>query len=341
MGTPISNVLLFISVVLVTSITILFFRPICPPHERTVCNKLDEVTTFSPCFPSALVDSQVACHDSSSCQDLSKKTKTNPSPDLSRRAFFSALYTDNDFLEGALLLGHTVKKFHPQYGMYMMYFPHVLSNRTLCSLREVGWIPREVKNIPPPLQGTWSHFIHQFTKLTLWNMTEFDAIVYLDVDTLVLDEISHLHELVVDPSRTRFEFAAVADNWHGKFAYHFNAGVLVLHPSSAVFNELLRTMTLPDNYHPAMAEQAFLNAFFQLRYLQLPMIYNVNLAMFSAYPDLWRRMRRDFKIVHFTLVKPFLKHSNSAYDIPLQLYEEVAKGYINSSAAQRIKLKCL
>ena len=362
MGIPSRSGFLFVAAVLLTSVSWHFLRPpviqhnvrrcilsnitpvlrpMCQPHERTVCNKLDDVTTFSPCFPSTLLDSQVACHDSSSCQDLSEKRKTYPSADVSRKAFFSALYTDNNFLEGALLLGHTVKKFHPQHGMYMMYFPNALSNRTLCSLREVGWIPRAVKSIPPPFQGTSPHLIHQFTKLTLWNMTEFDAIVYLDVDTLVLDDISHLHELVVDPSRTRFEFAAVADNWHGKFAYHFNSGVLVLHPSTAVFNEFLRTMTQPANYYPTMADQAFLNAFFQLRYLQLPVIYNVNLAMYSAYPDLWTRLQGDFKIIHFTVVKPFLKQSNSGYDIPLKLYERVLKDYMNSSVAQRIKAKCL
>ncbi|CAF3026786.1 unnamed protein product, partial [Rotaria sp. Silwood2] len=45
-------------------------------------------------------------------------------------------------------------------------------------------------------------------------MTEFDSIVYLDLDTVVLGDIAHLHELVAEPSRTRFEFAAVADNSH-------------------------------------------------------------------------------------------------------------------------------
>ena len=352
-----------VSTVVVTSLSMHFLRPLvveesaqkcvvynvphvlrakCQPRERTVCNKLDEMTTFSPCFPSTLLNSNVACHDSIACQDPSvKKTKTRPSSDLSRQVFFSALYTDNNFLEGALLLGHTLKKYHPHHQMYMMHLETALSTRTLCSLRQVGWIPRAVQNIPPPLQGTGPRFINQFTKLILWNMTDFDAIVYLDVDTLVLGDISHLHQLVANPSRTRFEFAAVADSWYGKFTYHFNAGVLVLHPSTAVFNELLGTMRVPGNYHPTMAEQAFLNAFFQLRYLQLPVIYNVNVAMYSTYPDLWERLGRDFKIVHFTLAKLFLNQSNSAYEVPLQLYKEVANDYTNSSVARRIPIKCI
>ncbi|CAF0935595.1 unnamed protein product [Adineta ricciae] len=317
-------------------------RPMCQREERIICDKLDQVTIYSPCFPSTLLDSEVACHDSYSCDEQTTRiaTKNVPIDDVSRKAFFSALYTDNNFLEGAMLLDHTLKKYHPRYQMYIMHFENALSNRTLCSLRQIGWIPRVVKKIPPPLKGTWSHFIDQFTKLTLWNMTEFDSIIYLDTDTLVLNDISHLHELVSDPSRTRFEFAAVADNWHGKFAYHFNAGVLVLHPSTSVFNELIRTMSLPGNYHPTMAEEAFLNAFYQLRYLQLPLIYNVNLAMYPAYRDLWKRLQRDFKVVHFTLVKPFLKQSNTAYDVPLKIYQDVQDEYSKTKIPHQLKTIC-
>ena len=316
-------------------------RPKCAANERTVCGNLNEVTTFLPCFPSTLLDSRIACHDSYSCQKQPKKADSKRAADVSRRAFFSALYTDNDFLEGALVLGYTLKKYHPNHPMYMMHFHNQLSNRTLCSLRQAGWIPRGVDNITPPLQGVASQFIHQFTKLSLWNMTEFDSIIYLDADNLVLGDISHLNELVADPSRTGFEFAAVADNWNGKFAYHFNAGVIVLHPSADVFNELMRTMSLPGNYDPIMAEQAFLNAFFQLRYLQLPVIYNVNLAMYSAYPDLWNILQSDFKVVHFTVFKPFLKQSNTAYEVPVKLYTTISDEYMKSAVADQIKQTCV
>ncbi len=359
--THIRTFVLFVFAVVVTCSSIYFFRSssvqnvvktsifqgipflhrMCEIRHTALCDTLGEVTAYLPCFPSTLLYSKIACHDSYSCQKQPRKTKINRTTDVSRRVFFSALYTDDNFLEGALLLGYTLKKYHPHHQMYIMYFENALSNRTLCSLRQVGWILKLVHNIAPPFKGTASHFIHQFTKLTLWNMTEFDSITYLDVDTLVLSDISHLNELVADPLRTGFEFAAVADNWYGKFAFHFNAGVLVLHPSSVVFKELVRTMSLPGNYHPKMAEQAFLNAFFQLRYLQLPLIYNVNLAMYSAYPDLWKNMQQDFKIVHFTLVKPFLKQSNNAYDVPLKLYNDVLDEYMKTTVSNQVKIKCV
>jgi lipopolysaccharide biosynthesis glycosyltransferase len=171
-------------------------------------------------------------------------------------------------------------------------------------------------------------------------MTEFDSIVYLDLDTLVLGNIENLHELVADPSRTGFELAAVADHWEGKFAYHFNAGVLVLHPSTAVFHELMRTMQLPGNYDPLWAEQAFLNAFFQLRYLQLPLIYNVNLSFYVKYADLWEKLQRDFKIVHYTDVKPFQDQNKKGFEMPIKLYNDAWKEFSESFLAKQIKTRC-
>lgn len=306
---------------------------------RDDCKLLSTVTTYYPCFPSKLLSSKVACHDSYSCKERLSSVITKANDNLPRRAFFSAVYTNN-FIPGALLLGYTLRKHHPKHSIYLMHFEDSLSEEALCELRQVGWTLKVVKRIPPPFKGTWPHFIDQFTKLILWNMTEFDSIVYLDADTLVLDDISNLHELVADPHRTNFEFAAVADNWHGKFAYHFNAGMLVLHPSKAVFNELIKTMGLQGNYDPTMAEQAFLNAFFQLRYLQLPLVYNVNLALYSKYPDLWQNMQDDFKVVHFTLVKPFLNQSDSKYRFPLKLYYRITKEYTDKNRNNRANIKC-
>ena len=97
-------------------------------------------------------------------------------------------------------------------------------------------------------------------------MTDFDAFVYLDVDTLVLDDISHLHEIRVRGCRGQL-----------------------------VWQCLQRILTFG----------------------------------------------RDFKIVHFTLVKPFLKKSNSAYEIPMKLYKEVGNDYMNSSVTRRIQIKCI
>lgn len=173
-------------------------------------------------------------------------------------------------------------------------------------------------------------------------MTQFDSIVYLDCDTAVLGDLSHLHELVMEPWRTGFEFATATDNWFGTYIYKFNAGVLVLHPSTLVFQELMRTYRIPGNYLPAMAEQEFLNQFFRLRYLELPTTYNMNMALYSSKPDLWEVLRPNFKVVHFTIRKPFMPNGKSTkgYEGVYALYNEIFKDFLMNPNVPFIRTSC-
>ncbi|CAI7871615.1 unnamed protein product, partial [Closterium sp. NIES-54] len=59
-----------------------------------------------------------------------------------------------------------------------------------------------------------------FSKLNAWQMTEYDKVVYIDVDTLVLANLDHLFE---HPEPT-----AVPDVY---MSSKFNSGLLVLKPS--------------------------------------------------------------------------------------------------------------
>lgn len=67
------------------------------------------------------------------------------------------------------------------------------------------------------------------TKLRLWNLTQYDRLVYLDADTLVLKNIDALFNVAA-------EFAAVSDvGWPDCF----NSGVMVIRPNAATSQRLL------------------------------------------------------------------------------------------------------
>ncbi|CAF0879724.1 unnamed protein product [Didymodactylos carnosus] len=295
------------------------------------------------------MNSDYACHDTISCElranlkTVSEQREERLSnqqqyTNYARQVFFSALYTEN-YVLGALILGYSIRKYHPNHLMYMMYLDDKIKNNTLMALKEVGWLVLPVARIEPPLKGTHKRFIDQFTKLTLWSFTQYDSIIYLDSDTVVMNDISHLHHLVSNPFRTGFEFAAATDNWFGTYIYKFNAGVIVLHPSKLVYNELMRVYNIPDNYNPIMAEQEFLNQYFRLRYLELPTIYNMNMAVYSSYKNLWYKLRPDFKVVHYTIFKPFLGKYQRGYDGPYELYKEIWQDFTSHVDINRIKTK--
>lgn len=91
--------------------------------------------------------------------------------------------------------------------------------------------------------------IKGFSKLNAWLMEEYDKVVYIDVDTLVLGNLDHLFE---HPEPT-----AVPDVYmSGKF----NSGLLVLKPSKKTFNAMMAKMDVLQSYNKG--DQGFLNAFF-------------------------------------------------------------------------------
>ena len=74
-----------------------------------------------------------------------------------------------------------------------------------------------VKRVPPVSNP---YNVKGFTKLHAWQLTEYERVVYIDADTLVLGGLDHLFE--------RPEVSAVPDVYmSGKF----NSGLLVIKPS--------------------------------------------------------------------------------------------------------------
>ncbi|CAG8770483.1 28234_t:CDS:2, partial [Dentiscutata erythropus] len=106
--------------------------------------------------------------------------------------------------------------------MYLLYFPNQISASLICQLEAVGWIMKEVERIPVPWNGNLSDkFVDQFTKLQIWSLTEFNSIIYIDSDAIVLQKIDNLFEIV--NSRTKFEFATAPDVLDKQILTKFNA----------------------------------------------------------------------------------------------------------------------
>ncbi|OZJ06727.1 hypothetical protein BZG36_00341 [Bifiguratus adelaidae] len=254
----------------------------------------------NPTYNSAFIDSAVACHGTSGCNG------TAETPGNHSYAFFSALW-NAEYLQPALVLGYSIRKYHPDIPLYLLVKPDSdLRKDMFCQLETVGWTIKEETRVDAPIDQVKKQFRDNFTKLKLWSYTQFDAIVYLDADTLVRDRVDDLFTLVDKDSYPNdgFEFAAALDNY-GQWSLDFNAGIMVLRPNHAVYQEMLRLLPQTDNYNVKWAEQGFLNEYFRFRFLHLPEQYNFNLAFVSRHRQTFRRLKPDLKIIHFTISKPW------------------------------------
>ncbi|KAH9027572.1 glycosyltransferase family 8 protein [Lactarius hengduanensis] len=219
------------------------------------------------------------------------------------RAVVTAVYNDL-FTIPAATLGHSLRDAGTSARLILFHLPGRLSARALCILRAAGWEPLEVELIPPPHDGAGIgyRFGDQYTKLRLWTLDQLgiQRVVYLDADTLVRRNFDELFDLPCP-------FAAVPDVYgNSGFKLHFNAGVLVLHTSSATF-DTVRARIADARFNPSQAEQAFLNVYFGADAVRLPYAYNANLAIRERSPALWDALRDEMRIVHYTVPKPFPK----------------------------------
>ena len=77
-----------------------------------------------------------------------------------------------------------------------------------------------------------SWFGSAYTKLHIWSLVEYSQVFYIDADCMVCEPLDHMFDAYKST-----DLAASPDVFPPD---HFNAGVLLIRPSMAVFQELLR-----------------------------------------------------------------------------------------------------
>uniref|UniRef100_A0A8R1I8U9 glycogenin glucosyltransferase n=1 Tax=Caenorhabditis japonica TaxID=281687 RepID=A0A8R1I8U9_CAEJA len=143
-----------------------------------------------------------------------------------------------------------------------------------------------------------------FTKLHCWRLTQYSKAVFLDADTMVVQNADELFD--------RPDFSAAADiGWPDMF----NSGVFVYTPSLDSYRALLALATSSGSFDGG--DQGLLNEFFSnWRDLpsahRLPFIYNMTGGEFYSYAAAYKRYGGQTKIVHFIGAhKPWIVGSGS------------------------------
>jgi glycogenin len=137
-----------------------------------------------------------------------------------------------------------------------------------------------------------------YTKINIWNLTSFSKIVYIDCDCLVLDCID---ELFLRPGKSCP--SAAPDLMPPD---KFNAGVLVVEPSAAVFADMLSRISSLATYDGG--DTGFLNAYFETWYFEpashrLPFGFNAQRTLhwltYDKQPGYWESIK-PLHIIHYS-----------------------------------------
>ncbi|WP_417423075.1 glycosyltransferase [Hoeflea sp.] len=149
--------------------------------------------------------------------------------------------------------------------------------------------------------------LDNFCKLRLWQLTEYEACIFIDADALVLRNIDKLFDYP--------EFAAAPNVYETLKDFHrLNSGVFVARPSAETFGSMLKMLDQPEAFW-RRTDQTFLETFFP-DWHGLPVYMNMLQYVWFNLPDLWEW--KQIGVLHYQYEKPWEKdHPRSAELKPL------------------------
>jgi len=206
-------------------------------------------------------------------------------PDLSslKRNAFVTLTTPS-FAMGAIVLGHTLRVHHgDSFELICLVTPDV--NQTWRRILKQWWTVVEVHPYKP-----MKHFRRSWAKLALWNLTNFNKIIYLDSDMLVLGSIDGLFSYP--------QLSCVSDPNPPQIC---NTGLMVIEPNRVFFSKIDKLARI-DQVRYAIGDQGSINAFFR-DFTPLPPAYNAMRVESKSFARLMDT--QSAKVIHFVCKKPW------------------------------------
>eukprot|EP00823_Brevimastigomonas_motovehiculus_P002859 TRINITY_DN168_c0_g6_i2.p1 TRINITY_DN168_c0_g6~~TRINITY_DN168_c0_g6_i2.p1 ORF type:complete len:488 (-),score=77.12 TRINITY_DN168_c0_g6_i2:562-2025(-) len=210
---------------------------------------------------------------------------------------------DDEYLLGLRVLIRSIQETQTKQDIVVLVANNVCESSRQQLLND-GAIVKEVQNIPNPYKYAMemrrsykSRFEFTFNKLYLWNMTEYERVIYFDADNLVVANM--------DDAFMCGHFCVVFMN-----PINFHTGMLVVKPDTHQFERLLFSLSHLELPSYDGADQGFLTAEFtgaiqapmfnpsdyedgrpaDAPLMRMPFGYNLNHIYYYAYFS-WDRFR--------------------------------------------------
>ncbi|KAI4301951.1 hypothetical protein L6164_035182 [Bauhinia variegata] len=226
-------------------------------------------------------------------------------------AYVTLLYGD-EFLLGVRVLGKSLRDTGSKKDMVVLVSDGV-SDYANQLLQADGWIVEKISLLENPNQVRPTRFWGVYTKLKIFNMTNYKKVVYLDADTIVVKNIEDL-----------FKCRKFCANL--KHSERLNSGVMVVEPSETIFNDMMsKVKTLPSY---TGGDQGFLNSYYaefpnahvfepnltreELKSRPVPemerlsTLYNADVGLYML-ANKWMVNENELRVIHYTLgpLKPW------------------------------------
>ncbi len=136
--------------------------------------------------------------------------------------------------------------------------------------------------------------LDNFVKLRLWQLSDYEKVVFIDADALVLKNCDKLFGYP--------QFCAAPNVYESLTDFHrMNSGVFTAAPDTATFEAMMALLDQPDVFW-RRTDQTFLQSFFP-DWHGLPVFYNMLQYVWFNLPELWDWS--EIHVLHFQYEKPW------------------------------------
>lgn len=164
----------------------------------------------------------------------------------SREAYATILHSAHVYVCGAIAAAQSIRMSGSTRDLVILV-DETISVYHRSGLEEAGWKIRTIKRIRNPKAEKDAYNEWNYSKFRLWQLTDYDKIIFIDADLLTLRNIDLLFSMP--------EISATGNN-----GTLFNSGVMVIEPSLCTFQLLMDHINEIESYNGG--DQGYLNEIF-------------------------------------------------------------------------------
>lgn len=132
-----------------------------------------------------------------------------------RVAYVTVLHSSEAYVCGAIALAQSIRQSGSRQDMILLHDDSI-TNKSRIGLSLAGWKLRCIERIRSPFSKKGSYNEWNYSKLRLWQVTDYDKLVFIDADFIIAKNIDYL-----------FSYPQLSAAGNNKVL--FNSGVMVMH----------------------------------------------------------------------------------------------------------------
>ncbi|KAL9241454.1 hypothetical protein vseg_015566 [Gypsophila vaccaria] len=238
-----------------------------------------------------------SCQLSLPLKDTERSYQGNPR----REAYATILHSAHVYVCGAIAAAQSIRMVGSTRDLVILV-DETISAYHRSGLEAAGWKIRTIQRIRNPKAEKDAYNEWNYSKFRLWQLTDYDKIIFIDADLLILRNIDFLFRMP--------EISAT-----GNDATLFNSGVMLIEPSNCTFNLLMEHINEIESYNGG--DQGYLNEIFtwwhriprQMNFLKHFWVGDeeekkqMKTRLFGADPPI-------LYVLHYLGIKPWLCHKD-------------------------------